>query len=120
MFGPFPQIFLPVDVLTDGSIDDKANSNNGDIVKVLGTIVQIMIDYTGKFPDIEIFFEIFFAGSTPERTRLYFRIVRTYYTLFSKEFTISVLESKGAGFIERPFQPEADMKPHGFIVKRIH
>jgi len=53
------------DVLADGSIDDKANSNNGDIVKVLGTIVQIMIDFTNKFP----YLEIFFAGSTPERSK---------------------------------------------------
>jgi len=63
------------DVLPDGSIDDKANSNNGDIVKVLGTIVQIMIDFTNKFPDLEIFF----TGSTPERSKLYFRIIRTHY-----------------------------------------
>ena len=89
------------DVSPDGSIDDKANSNNGDIVKVLGTIVQIMIDFTDKFPSSEIFF----AGSTPERSKLYFRVVRTYHHEFSNTFTVNILEAKGNNFIERPFEP---------------
>lgn len=76
------------DVLPDGLIDDKANSNNGDIVKVLGTIVQIMIDFTNKFPDSEIFF----AGNTPERSKLYFRIIHTHYHKLSKIFIINILE----------------------------
>ena len=29
-------------MLTDGEIDDMATSNNGDIVKVLATVVQIL------------------------------------------------------------------------------
>jgi hypothetical protein len=103
------------DVLPDGSIDDKANSNNGDIVKVLGTIVQIMIDFTNKFPDSEIFF----AGSTPERSKLYMRIVRTYYYAFSKIFTTNILEPKGNSFVERAFEPDIDIKFLGFLVKRI-
>jgi hypothetical protein len=30
------------DLLPDGSFDDKANSNNGDILKVLATVVHIL------------------------------------------------------------------------------
>lgn len=33
------------DLLPDGSIDDKVNSNNRYIVMVLATIVQILIDF---------------------------------------------------------------------------
>jgi hypothetical protein len=104
------------DVLPDGSVDDKANSNNGDIVRVLGTIVQIMIDFTGKFPDLEIFF----AGSTPERSKLYLRIIRAHYHKFSKIFVINILEPNRNGFIERPFASEPTPIFIGFLIKRIH
>jgi hypothetical protein len=104
------------DVLPDGSIDDKANSNNGDIVRVLATTVQILIDFTSKFPDIEIFF----AGSTLERTKLYTRVLRTYYYTFNKAFIIRGLIKDGEGYTELPFEPKADLKFVGFLVKRIH
>ncbi len=104
------------DVLPDGSIDDKANSNNGDIVKVLGTIIQIMIDFSNKFPSTEIFF----AGSTPERSKLYLRIARTHYRSLSKIFTISILEPKENGFVERPFDATLSIPFLGFLIKRIY
>lgn len=102
--------------MPDGSIDDKANSNNGDIVRVLATTVQILIDFTSKFPDTDIFF----TGSTQERTRLYTRILRTYYAAFNKEFIINVLIREDEGFTELPFEPKADIRFHGFLIKRIH
>jgi len=54
----------------DGSIDDTVKSNNGDILKVLATVVQIARIFISQFPNAEIFF----IGSTDERTRLYARI----------------------------------------------
>lgn len=33
------------DLLPDGSIDDQAVSNNGDIVKVLATVVDLLFDF---------------------------------------------------------------------------
>ena len=103
------------DLLPDGTIDDKANSNNGDLVRVLATIVQILIDFTSKFPDTEVFF----SGSTQERTKLYTRILRTYYSTFNKHFIINVLIEDGEGYAELPFEPKADLKFLGFFVKRI-
>lgn len=104
------------DLLPDGSIDDRANSNNGDIVKVLATIVRILIDFTEKFPEREIFF----AGSTQERTRLYTRILETYHSDFNKEFNINGLLKKGNGYLEVEFSPGSGHKFLGFIVKRNH
>ena len=69
------------DLLPDGSIDDKVNSNNGDILKVLATVVNILKHFTTRHPEIVIFF----AGSTHDRTKLYARILKTYYTVFSQE-----------------------------------
>ena len=104
------------DLLPDGSIDDKVNSNNGDIVRVLATTIQILIDFTSKFPNSEIFF----SGSTQERTKLYARILRTYYDTFSKEFIVNVLVKDGEAYSELPFEPKADLKFLGFLIRRIY
>jgi hypothetical protein len=53
------------DLLPDGSIDDKAISNNGDIVKVLVTVVDILKDFTSLYPSSQVFF----VGSPDERTK---------------------------------------------------
>lgn len=72
------------DLLPDGSINDKANSNNGDILKVMATVVDILKHFTARYPGKVIYF----VGSTDERTRLYGRILRTYYYSFSQEFAL--------------------------------
>jgi len=61
------------DLLPDGTIDDQVNSNNGDIIKVLATVIDILRHFTIQYPKAEIYFE----GSTEERTKLYGRIIRT-------------------------------------------
>lgn len=33
------------DILPDGTIDDRVNSNNGDIARVLSTVIEIVIDF---------------------------------------------------------------------------
>ena len=66
------------DLLPDGSFDTEVKSNNGDILKVLTTVVQITRDFTSQFPGIDLFF----IGSTAERTKLYARILKMYYNDF--------------------------------------
>ena len=34
------------DLLPEGDIDDKSNSNNGDMIKVLGTVIEIVKEFT--------------------------------------------------------------------------
>lgn len=48
-------------------VDDSNRSNNGDRDKVLATVAFIAIKFIERFPDAQIFI----AGSTPARTRLY-------------------------------------------------
>lgn len=76
------------DLMPDGSIDDRANTNNGDIIKVLSTVIYILRDFTIENPKSRIVF----SGSTKERTALYQRIIKTYFEDFSKEFFITALE----------------------------
>jgi|GEM_PF-2121821 len=55
------------DLLPDNSIDDRANSNNGDIRKVLSTVIDIIRYFTSEHPKMIAYFD----GSTDERKRLY-------------------------------------------------
>lgn len=103
------------DLSPDGTIDDKVNSNNGDIVKVLATVVAILRNFTEQNPQAEIYFE----GSTVERTVLYGRILKTYYTTFSKEFSIACILNDGNDFQMVPFDSSSDQKYLAFLIKRI-
>jgi hypothetical protein len=102
------------DLQSDGSIDDKANSNNGDMVKVLATVVQVLREFVSKFPKAKIFF----SGSTLERTKLYTRIIRTYYEDFSKDFIITGVVKEGQAYIEFPFHSKADLAFEGFYIEK--
>jgi hypothetical protein len=104
------------DLLPDGTIDDKVNSNNGDIIKVLATVAQIVRDFTRQFPEIKIIF----VGTTKERNRLYARILKMYYEEFREEFIITVLVGSPGTLNEIDFDPRNDHTYFGFFVKRIN
>src|SRR5260370_38780359 len=60
------------DLQPNGTIDDASNSNNGDIVKVLVTVISILKDFTEKNPKAYVAF----TGSRDDRIKLYRRILR--------------------------------------------
>jgi hypothetical protein len=103
------------DALPDGSLDDMANSNNGDIIKVLSTVVKILEDFTDRFPESTVFF----AGSTGERTMLYVRIIKTYYSLFKEKFDISAIIVSKEDFKQIAFEPTENLNYNAFLIKRI-
>ena len=103
------------DLLPDGTIDDMANSNNGDILKVLATVVQITKDFTVRYPDIKLIF----AGSTEERTRVYGRILKTYYEDFCIDFKITAFVKTNEFYEEVDFEPKAALGYSAFFIKRI-
>lgn len=102
------------DLLEDGSIDDTANSNNGDIVKVMATVVDILRLFCSLHPSLQIYIE----GSTELRTMLYTRILKTYYTDIGKEFIIVGVIKEGDRTRGILFDPQIDQKYFGFLVKR--
>lgn len=103
------------DIKPDGSIDDEANSNNNDIVKVMATITAIIKDFTNQYPA----YKIVFTGSTQVRTVLYQRILKNYYAKFSKEFTITALEQTAKDkYLEVPFETELNKNYVAFFIKR--
>jgi hypothetical protein len=102
------------DLMPDGEIDDKANSNNGDIIKELSTVIHIIKDFTADNPESKIAFK----GSTKERTALYQRILKTYVDTFSKEFLITALEGPASSPSETKFDPGHEEIYLAFFVKR--
>ena len=103
------------DLASNGSINDHIRSNNGDLVKVLATVIQIL----KTFLDEHHAATVFFVGSTLNRTALYRRILCTYYQTFIKEFVISALVENENRLEETPFEPASSRQYLGFLIKKI-
>lgn len=89
-------------------INDTSISDNGDIIKVLSTVINIADDFLTKNP----FCSIYFEGSTPLRTQLYQRILNNYFDEFSDYFEIY-------GYIEeRPELFQNNKTYKSFLIKK--
>ncbi len=93
-------------------IDDKVVSNNGDIIKVLATVISICKNFTHLFPDRIIEFK----GSSLQRTKMYNRIMRMYHEFFTADFTIIVVSINNGYEL---FDPSMDIEQERFFFKRI-
>ncbi|MCU0445448.1 MAG: hypothetical protein MUE85_11070 [Microscillaceae bacterium] len=69
-------------------LDDKSVSNNGDIVKVLATIIQTTRDFFDLYPQAVLIVQ----GSTATRTRLYQKIIKDNWGFIQTQFKILALE----------------------------
>jgi hypothetical protein len=102
------------DVLPDGTIDDESKSNNGDMFKVLVTVVHIIKDFLNKYPKRKIFF----TGSTQSRTSLYNRILRMYHIELGASYIITMLVRKRHHTTEIIFDPVKEISCIGFFVRK--
>lgn len=66
-------------------MDDNAVSNNEDVDKVLTTVAHIVLHFTAKFPEAEVYAE----GVTASRNRLYRMSINRQYFVTSRMFKIS-------------------------------
>lgn len=104
------------DLLEDGTMDDMANSNNGDIVQIMATLVTILKDFLLQNPQATVCFR----GSTSMRTALYNRILRTHHEIFTKEYSIVALEDNNCVvYDEVVYDPNASNNYVGFLIKLI-
>lgn len=62
---------------------------------------------------------IFFAGSTDDRTKLYNRILKTYYPIFSKEFAIAGVIDTDNDIQIVPYDPKSDHEYLAFLIKKF-
>ena len=68
-------------------ISDEVVSNNGDMVKILATVIGTMQDFFAFYPNAKIMIQ----GSTPLRTRLYQRIIKNNLSEIATEFKVEAL-----------------------------
>ena len=77
-----------VAVQPDGSmqttLDDAAESRNGDAEKIIATVVANAYDYTNRHPDRRIVF----GGSDERRTRAYRLAITRHYLPLQEDFDI--------------------------------
>lgn len=98
----------------DGGIaDDRHVTNNGDMPKVLATVVQIIRRFTAARPDCRIIV----SGSDEARKRLYARIVSSQYEAMQDEFEVWCAHGYDEPYV--PYTPTAgDDVPHAFLLVR--
>ena len=91
-------------------VSDTIVSNNGDMVKVLATIVSILRVFLSENPDVSVIID----GSTPSRIRLYRIIINNYYDDFVKEFIIF-------GYKDGQYEPlEKDVPYEFFLIQNSY
>jgi hypothetical protein len=91
-------ILADYDIVTN-NFDDKNITNNGDIVKILATVIKIIQDFTAQNPDAFVYIE----GNTPLKQRLYNRIVTRNLPEIQAHYTVSGVLPNGN---KEPFLPD--------------
>jgi hypothetical protein len=83
---------LPLETLMKKTyeIDDKAVSNNGDMIKVLATVIQIIRDFFAINSEASIIIR----GSSSVRTRLYQKIIKDNIAIIQTEFEVLALNNQ--------------------------
>jgi hypothetical protein len=97
------------DMLDGAVFSDTEISDNGDIRKVLTTVVNIVQIYTRKYPKRSVFI----TGNTSLKTNAYQRVIRMYYPVFIDEFEIW-------GYLNEDVKEPFNLKNNyiAFVVKR--
>jgi len=102
------------DANKDGSIDDEAETNNGDLLKVFSTIIKIMTDFLRTHPSSTLYF----SGSTQQRTDVYNIILRRNYAEFSNLFDITAITKINNRNAEIEYDPHSTGKYLAFLIRK--
>ncbi|MEP6676561.1 MAG: hypothetical protein ABJA78_15475 [Ferruginibacter sp.] len=102
------------DLESDDNINDNIKSNNGDIIKVLSTVIHIVKDFTAAIPTAKIAFK----GSTAQRTALYQRIIKMYLEDFKMDFFVTTLVDNDSKYLEVSFDKEYKGTYLAFFIER--
>jgi hypothetical protein len=91
-----------------GETDDLSVSDNGDSVKILATVIAIISEFLGQYPNASIYF----SGSTLARTRLYRIGISTNFAYFAEYYLIFGVKNG----LESSFQINTDYD--AFVVRK--
>lgn len=84
----------------DGSIDDLARNGNKDRNKILDAIVSALVSFFEAHPDKWVFF----AGSTPQRARLYRIAITHTFKVLASGFEIMGVVNERGNYFDTPFE----------------
>jgi len=98
-------------------INDDVISNNGDLPKVMATIIEAIFDFTNHFSDSFVFFK----GLDKRRHYFYNRIIFDYYSIFSLSFNIfgMILDENEKISLKQSEIYRKDKEYDGFLIRRI-
>jgi hypothetical protein len=97
-----------------GQIDDRVESNNADISKIFATLLTIIRDFTAHRPMAELYF----VGSTDQRTQVYQYLLTRYYPLLSCEFEINGIVERDGIRGEDSFDVHTNEKYLAFSIRK--
>jgi hypothetical protein len=102
------------DVDQKGHVDNEVKSDNGDALKVMATIMDIVKDFSHTQPDTLISF----TGSSPTLTISYHRIIKKYYSDYKMEYTITGIIQSEDRYEEISFERYQDADFVAFNIQR--
>lgn len=91
-------------------LNDKSVTNNGDTIKVLGTVIETIKDFFQAYPHAILDIR----GSTPIRTKLYQKIIRDNLVKIETEFKILAFKED----IIRPEFPDFSQEYTSFQISK--
>jgi hypothetical protein len=102
------------DVYPDGCIDDRTETNNSDLRRVLGSVVHIIKEYLRNKPEAILYFQ----GSTPQRTTIYQYILRRYYEQFSLDYSITAILEEAGVYQQVIYEPDSGKRYFAFFIQK--
>lgn len=102
------------DLMSNGKIDDCSETNNGDIATVFATLLGVMMNFTTDHPKAELFF----VGSTEQRTRVYGKLLSRYSGFVCQHFSITGLLEKDGVRIQVDFDRTLCEEYLAFSIRR--
>lgn len=92
--------------------DDRGVTDNGDLPKVMATVIQII----GLFLDRYARASILITGSDSIRKRLYARIIHNHYEELSAIYEVQCTEASGLAY--KPyFVSDKEYVPYSFLIR---
>jgi hypothetical protein len=95
-------------------VDDTNLSNNGDLDKVIATVVYSIYVFTQHYPEAYVLF----GSSNPAKVRLHRMIISRNYEAITKNFLVfGAVHNEQGQLVNVPFSTSDDVK--GYFVTRI-
>lgn len=100
-----------VDVRPDGSVCDKTISNNGDLEKIMATVIHCVARFFEFYPQADIHIQ----ANTPARNRLYRIIISKELSRIKKYYEIYGMTDS----VAEPFEPGREYRLYTIKLKSV-